>query len=169
WPPLLEELLRVECELRRRAGEEPSPEEYSARFSQHAALVAAVFGAGAASLPSTSRDGPVGARRARSSGAAGPADSPPPELANHADYEIARKLGEGGMGVVYLAYNRLMDRDEVLKVIGQQIIEQPGVLDRFLREIRAVARLRHPNIVSAYTALHSAPSRAFPTLHIHAR
>ena len=41
------------------------------------------------------------------------------------------------MGVVYLAHNRLMARDEVLKVMGHQIVEQPGVLDRFLREIRA--------------------------------
>ena len=56
------------------------------------------------------------------------------------------------MGVVYLAHNTLMGRDEVLKVMGRQIMERPGVLDRFLREIRAVARLRHPNIVTAYHA-----------------
>ena len=56
------------------------------------------------------------------------------------------------MGVVYLAHNLLMGRDEVLKVMGRQIIEKPGVLDRFLREIRAVARMRHPNIVTAYSA-----------------
>lgn len=45
-----------------------------------------------------------------------------------------------------------MGRDEVLKVIGRQIMERPGVLDRFMREIRAVANLRHPNIVAAYSA-----------------
>jgi len=44
WPPLLEELLRVEGELRRRAGEEPSRGEYKLRFSQHVALIEAVFG-----------------------------------------------------------------------------------------------------------------------------
>ena len=76
----------------------------------------------------------------------------PPELADHPDYEIKRELGRGGMGVVYLAHNTLMGRDEVLKVMGRQIIERPGVLDRFLREIRAVAKLRHPNIVTAYSA-----------------
>ena len=43
-PLLLEELLRVERELRRRDGEEPDPEEYSRRFSGHAALIDAVFG-----------------------------------------------------------------------------------------------------------------------------
>ena len=65
---------------------------------------------------------------------------------------IKKELGRGGMGVVYLAHNTLMGRDEVLKVMGRQIIDRPGVLDRFLREIRAVARLRHPNIVTAYSA-----------------
>src|SRR4051812_31196357 len=56
------------------------------------------------------------------------------------------------MGVVYLAHNRLMGRDEVLKVMGQHLVEHSGVLERFLREIRSVAKLRHPNIVTAYHA-----------------
>ncbi len=85
----------------------------------------------------------------------------PAELANHTDYEIIRELGRGGVGVVYLAHNRLMARDEVLKVMGQHIVAQPGVLDRFLREIRAVARLRHPNIVSAYSAFRCGGSLVF--------
>jgi serine/threonine protein kinase len=65
------------------------------------------------------------------------------------------------MGVVYLAPNTLMGRDEVLKVMGRQIIERPGVLDRFLREIRAVARLRHVNIVTAYAAFRLGDSIVF--------
>jgi Protein kinase domain/Domain of Unknown Function (DUF1080) len=77
----------------------------------------------------------------------------PPGLADHPDYEIKKELGRGGMGVVYLAHNRLLGRDEVLKVMGRQIMERPGVLDRFLREIRVVANLRHPNIVTAYSAV----------------
>ncbi len=91
----------------------------------------------------------------------GPDDLIPPELANHADYEIRRELGRGGMGVVYLAYNRLMGRNEVLKVMGRHIIERPGVMDRFLREIRAVAQLRHPNVVTAYTAFRNSESFVF--------
>ena len=80
------------------------------------------------------------------------ANSLPPGLVNHADYEIRKELGRGGMGVVYLAHNSMMGRDEVLKVIGRHVIERPGVLERFQNEIRAVAKLRHPNIVAAYTA-----------------
>ena len=65
------------------------------------------------------------------------------------------------MGVVYLAHNTLMGRDEVLKVMGRHIMERPGVLDRFLREIRAVAKLRHPNIVTAYHATRIGESIVF--------
>ncbi len=76
----------------------------------------------------------------------------PPGLADHPDYEIKRELGRGGMGVVYLAHNKLMGRDDALKVMGRHLIERPRVLERFLREIRSVAKLRHPNIVAAYNA-----------------
>ncbi len=80
------------------------------------------------------------------------ASTSPSGLAEHPDYVIKRELGRGGMGVVYLAENRLMGRNEVLKVIGREIMERAGALERFLREIRAVAKLRHPNIVTAYHA-----------------
>ncbi len=76
----------------------------------------------------------------------------PAGLAENPDYQIKRELGRGGMGVVYLAHNVLMGRDEVLKVMGREIMEKPRVFERFQREIRAVAKLRHENIVTAYTA-----------------
>jgi hypothetical protein len=90
-----------------------------------------------------------------------PTNTIPPGLADHPDYEIKRELGRGGMGVVYLAHNKLMGRDEVLKVMSRHIMERPGVLDRFLREIRAVAQLRHPNIVTAYHATRLGDSIVF--------
>src|SRR5208282_6782740 len=81
-----------------------------------------------------------------------PSDALPPGLTDHPDYEIKRELGRGSMGVVYLAHNRLMGRDEVLKVMGQHLLKHRSVLERFQREIRSAARLQHPNIVSAYSA-----------------
>jgi len=102
-----------------------------------------------------------GTQSDKGSSAPPPIDTMPPGLADHPDYEIKRELGRGGMGVVYLAHNRLMGRDEVLKVMGRQIMERPGVLDRFLREIRAVAKLRHPNIVTAYHATRLGESIVF--------
>jgi serine/threonine protein kinase len=90
-----------------------------------------------------------------------PANTMPPGLADHPDYEVVKELGRGGMGVVYLAYNRLMGRNEVLKVMSSHIIERPGVLSRFLAEIRAVGRLQHPNIVTAYSAFRQGESIIF--------
>jgi serine/threonine protein kinase len=91
-----------------------------------------------------------------------PGEEMPAELASHhPEYKILRELGRGGMGVVYLAHNDLMNRNEVLKVMGRHIIARPGVEDRFLREIRAVAGLRHTNIVAAYTAFHCGESLVF--------
>jgi hypothetical protein len=68
-------------------------------------------------------------------------------------YEILGELGRGGMGVVYLARNKLMNRPEVLKVVNPQLLHEAGAAQRFLREIRSAARLSHPNIVTAYAAL----------------
>jgi serine/threonine protein kinase len=62
------------------------------------------------------------------------------------------------MGVVYLAHNRLMGRDEVLKVVSGQLVDRPVVLDRFLREIRSAAKMHHTNIVTAYSAIRAGES-----------
>ena len=83
-----------------------------------------------------------------------------PALLEHPDYEIIRELGRGGMGVVYLAHNRLMGRTEVLKALDHSLIERSSMQDRFLREISAARlRLRHPNIVAAYSAFRSGDDR----------
>jgi serine/threonine protein kinase len=81
-----------------------------------------------------------------------PSSSLPPGLADHPDYEVLRELGQGGMGTVYLAQNRLMGRNEVLKVVSGHLIKRRGVLDRFQVEIRNAGRLHHTNIVTAYSA-----------------
>jgi serine/threonine protein kinase len=82
-----------------------------------------------------------------------PSLSAPPELQNHPDYELIKELGQGGMGTVYLAKNRMMDRMEVLKVISKSLLDRPGALERFQQEIRSAAKLAHPNIVAAYSVL----------------
>lgn len=79
----------------------------------------------------------------------------PPELRDHPQYEVVRELGRGGMGVAYLARNKLMDRPEVLKVVGKHLLDSPCAAERFQREIRSAAKLSqpsHPNIVTAHAA-----------------
>jgi formylglycine-generating enzyme required for sulfatase activity/serine/threonine protein kinase len=85
----------------------------------------------------------------------------PPGLAELPDYEIKRELGRGGMGVVYLVHNKLMGREEVLKVVSGHLINRPAVLERFRREIRSAASLHHTNIVSAYAAFRAGESMVF--------
>jgi serine/threonine protein kinase len=76
----------------------------------------------------------------------------PPELARHERYRVVRLLGEGGMGSVYEAEQIAMQRRVALKVIRRADTASPAALERFRREVRAAARLSHPNIVTAYDA-----------------
>jgi putative intracellular protease/amidase len=76
----------------------------------------------------------------------------PPELVGHPRYSILEELGRGGMGVVWKAEHRLMERVVAIKVIGRQFVAHPDAVERFGREVRAAARLVHPNIVIAHDA-----------------
>ena len=78
--------------------------------------------------------------------------SVPGQLATHPRYEIERLVGRGGMGRVYKARHRMMDRAVAVKVIHREWVQQPEAIDRFRREVKAAASLDHPNIVSAYDA-----------------
>ena len=98
-------------------------------------------------------------KRASAKATAGISTTPPViknlpiELRDHPQYEVQRELGRGGMGVVYLARNKLMDRLEVLKVLNKKMLDRSGAGERFLREIRSAAKLSHPNVVVAHNAM----------------
>ncbi len=68
------------------------------------------------------------------------------------EYILLDCIGVGGMGEVYRAEHRTMKRQVALKLLGQSIAHKPDVIDRFFQEIRAVARMMHPNIVTAFDA-----------------
>ena len=68
------------------------------------------------------------------------------------NYIILDKLGQGGMGLVYKARHRRMGRLVALKVLSPQVTKSRGAVARFHTEVRAAARLNHPNIVTAYDA-----------------
>jgi serine/threonine protein kinase/tetratricopeptide (TPR) repeat protein len=76
----------------------------------------------------------------------------PAELAEHARYLILRQLGQGGMGIVYQAKHRVMERQVAIKVISKSVLDKPEALARFQSEVKAAAKLQHPNIVTAYDA-----------------
>jgi serine/threonine protein kinase len=69
------------------------------------------------------------------------------------DYEVLSVLGLGGMGKVYKVRNVISDRVEAMKVLLPDLTAHQGLADRFLREIRLLASLNHPNIAALRTAL----------------
>ena len=73
---------------------------------------------------------------------------PPPQLPD--DYHMVEEIGRGGMGVVYRAHQRSLDRDVAIKVLRPGEAKGGPLLARFLEEARHLARLRHPNIVSVH-------------------
>jgi len=79
-------------------------------------------------------------------------EDPPQELLNHPRYEILELVGAGGMGVVYRARHRVMDRTVAIKVINRRMVGHPQAIKRFHREMKSAARLVHPNIVTAFDA-----------------
>ncbi|MCX7835590.1 MAG: serine/threonine-protein kinase, partial [bacterium] len=65
-------------------------------------------------------------------------------------YEILKKLGEGGMGVVYLARDIQLGNIVALKVLQSNLTSNVQVLERFRQEAQVLEKLRHPNIVQLY-------------------
>src|SRR5690242_857601 len=63
-------------------------------------------------------------------------------------YVVRDLLGSGGMGVVYRAYDPKLDREIALKVLRSS--EAEGAAERLLREAQAMARIRHPNVITVF-------------------
>jgi tetratricopeptide (TPR) repeat protein len=131
---LLRELIALDLDYRRQAGEKPTAEEYRERFPALAppAEVSTV-------LDSTSP--PDGA-----------ADlSPVPDGATQAGrYQLGEEIGHGGMGAVLQGHDPELDRDLAIKVLREDLQDQPDAVQRFLAEARIAGRLQHPGVVPVY-------------------
>jgi serine/threonine protein kinase/WD40 repeat protein len=136
--------LAEEFLARRRRGEQPEIEEYAARHPELAEKIREVFAAllliedfGSFEEESLRR------RRAGEDGGQG-------DLEELGDYRIVRKIGRGGMGVVYEAEQHSLGRRVALKILPFHSLLSPDHLRRFQLEARAAARLHHPNIVPVH-------------------
>ncbi len=96
---------------------------------------------------------------------AAPSDTPPPTPAELAPefprLEILELLGRGGMGAVYKARQRDLDRHVALKILRPGLDADPSFAERFAREARALAQLNHPGIVILHEFGRTAAGRYF--------
>ncbi|MGB6199818.1 MAG: serine/threonine-protein kinase, partial [Candidatus Acidiferrales bacterium] len=67
------------------------------------------------------------------------------------NYQVVEKIGEGGMGVVYRGVDVTLDRPVAIKVLSQELVGTPALVERFRAEARAQANLNHTNIATLYT------------------
>lgn len=144
-PAALRELLPLEADYRQREGKPLTLPELEQRFPDvDAALLACCVRTEA---PETELGGTIAAEP----------EIPLPERLG--DYRIVSRLGSGGMGTVYRAVHERMGREVAVKLLRPEIQKNPVLLQRFDREVRAAAKLSHPNIVAALDA------REYESLH----
>ena len=117
-------LLAVEVDFRLARGDSVHPHEYRSRFPARSAAIAQI-------LPHECR-------------ADGPAEIGP--------YRIISKLGSGGMGSVYKAFQPRLNRFVAIKMLPKGLLEDQVARQRFDRELKAAGRVLHPNIVTAFDA-----------------
>jgi serine/threonine-protein kinase len=71
-------------------------------------------------------------------------------------YEIRSKLGAGGMGEVYLAQDRKLDRKVALRILPAEVASDHNLMSRFVQEAKAASALNHPNIITIHEVEHTA-------------
>jgi eukaryotic-like serine/threonine-protein kinase len=147
---LFPELLALERELREARGERPTALDYLARFPEWAGEIGRAFAdnpyPGEVSTEIQPREDP-GATLAFEGSTGIDAEA---LLARFGDYDLLDEIARGGMGVVYRARQRSLNRLVALKMIRAGRLATPEERERFLFEAEAVANLEHPHIVPIF-------------------
>jgi hypothetical protein len=146
---LIEQLLGVEIKLRLAAGELPEPSEYAARFPGHGDLVARLIGNSERADQSILSTVVFPNSRGSMTGPELPqvAASPPAALGR---YQMKDRLGSGGFGHVWRAYDPDLDRHVAVKIPRTDRHFSVELLDRFLAEARKASRIDCPGVVKVY-------------------
>ena len=142
-------LLQLEYELRTRSGDQPTLDELRERFPEHESIVKEVlmFPTPADSLALKETFGPRIRAGERDFVELTDSLSVPVRLGR---YHIKRRLGRGAMGTVFLADDEQLGREVAIKVPHGDLQRNAEVRERFEREARACAALRHPGICPVY-------------------
>ena len=65
-------------------------------------------------------------------------------------YALLEPIGHGGMAIVYRAHQQSLDRIVAIKVLSENLAASAEFMERFRREARTVAKLRHPNVITVF-------------------
>ena len=140
---LLAELIGLEVDYRRRRGETPTEQEYLERFPGDTQAIHGAFHMGG--KPTGAFEPPSSRRMA--------------EL--FPSLQIIELIGAGGMGAVYKARQKGLDRVVAIKILPEEFDHDVKFSLRFTREARTLAKLNHPNIVALYEFGHVADTYYF--------
>ncbi|WP_165226703.1 protein kinase domain-containing protein [Aquisphaera insulae] len=138
---LVQELVSLELEYRRRGGESSRAEDYLARFPEidPAWFVAELGGTGPSAAPLPAARGP-----------SEPAGEPPRQIGK---FRLVERVGTGGFGTVWRAVDVPLGREVALKIPHSHLMDGEEDVARFYREARAIAQLRHPGIVPVHEVM----------------
>jgi tetratricopeptide (TPR) repeat protein len=165
---LLGELIVIDLHWRRRRGEQPTLDEYVARFGRYQAAVAVAFGRIHANALTTCEPDLGQAPVERGAGWHG-TDSTATVAAGGPRFRIIREHARGGLGEVFVAVDTEVNREVALKEIRPEYANHPESRARFLIEAEVTGRLEHPlsNSLSYLGALYSRSSRATDAQNAH--
>lgn len=151
---LLRELIGLEAEFRRRAGERPELDDYRRRFADRQTIIDSVdqqafvtIGSGSVVLTDDTDFRPSTTKATHAD-----EDEKEPIIGQTiaGRYHVARLIGDGGMGSVYQAKQLPLDRWVAVKLIRRDLARDPLAVKRFHREMRAAVRVQHPNTIRVY-------------------
>src|SRR5262245_52391072 len=144
----LRELLVLDWELRRTAGEKPTVLEYRGRFPEFAPVIADwVTELTAWSRTEISGDTSLTAPRMCGGDQAAPTQEASP-ASNR--YMFQQEIGKGGIGIVYRARDRRLGRDLAVKILQRELADRPDLRRHFVAEAQIGSQLQHPGIAPVY-------------------
>lgn len=131
---LTRELLAIEFEQRLAKGLPVDRDHYEKRFPKETAFISQLI----AASPTTQSSGSISQLANRAA---------PQTIGN---YELCEKIAEGGMGTIFRAEHRMIEREVAIKIIRPSLAADPVLASRFLAEAQSCVILDHPNIVRTY-------------------
>jgi tRNA A-37 threonylcarbamoyl transferase component Bud32 len=140
-------LVAEEYRVRRRFGDAPQKAEYVARFPRHGSALAPSLAAVDDDLQSEGA-ATQAPQKQLIEFPAEPVDPQAPLF--HGDYLLRRLIGAGGTCKVYTGVQRSLDKPVAIKVLKKPLLNDRFAVERFLKEARIAARLRHPAIVAVH-------------------